>query len=442
MFHRLYCMSSPRPNRPRGEPTRDLVSANRRLMSMLGAAIAFSAAAGAADPEWPCWRGPNRDGRSPDIGLLKQWPEDGPPLVWKADGIGHGFATVSIGWGTIYTTGDVGGKLRLSAFGLDGRPKWQVDHDDAWAVPTPGSRATPTLHDGKLYLLSAHGLLGCRSATDGRLLWSRRMSEFGGKTPQWGYTESVLIHNAKAVVTPGGKQCIVALDPDTGETLWTSRGFDIPAEYGSCIAIERQPLTLLVGVTSGGLVGVRAANGQNLWPLNLTGGGSQDTSTPVFAADHVFWAGGYGRGATCIKIADNGSPTVAWTTGKDSSWQLGDFVIDRGHVYGHLDRHWMCLDLETGEEKWTEKGIGPGSITWADGMLYLFSERRGEAALAICTPEGFQLRGRFRVAGTGKSWAHPVVSGGRLYLRYDTTLYCFDIRSQQPFHKAAKPVAP
>ena len=254
---------------------------NHYPLTMLGVALALSAAVSAAEPDWPCWRGPNRDGRSPDTGLVKQWPEDGPPLVWNAAGIGHGFATVSIGWGTIYTTGDVDGKLRIFALGLDGKPKWQVDHDDAWATPTPGSRATPTLHAGRLYLLSAHGLLGCRSATDGRLLWSRRMSEFGGKTPQWGYTESVLIHDGKAIVTPGGKQCIVALDPDTGETVWTSRGLDVPAEYGSCIAIERKPFTLLAGVTSGGLVAVRADNGQSLWPSNITGGGSQDTSIPV-----------------------------------------------------------------------------------------------------------------------------------------------------------------
>lgn len=192
-------------------------------MTMLAAAAAFSAAAVAAEPEWPCWRGPHRDGRSPDTGLLKQWPEDGPPLAWKANGIGNGYSTVSIGWGSIYTTGEVDGQLRLFVFDLHGRPKWQVDHDDAWTGPTPGARATPTLHDGKLYLLSAHGLLGCRSAVDGQLLWSRRMSEFGGKTPKWGYSESVLIHDGKAIVTPGGKQCIVALDKDTARPFGRAR---------------------------------------------------------------------------------------------------------------------------------------------------------------------------------------------------------------------------
>ena len=406
------------------------IDRHRGLIVILCVTSAFSATAGAAEPDWLCWRGPTRDGRSPDTGLLKRWPKDGPPLVWKAEGVGKGYSTVSIGWGTIFTTGDVDGKLRLFAFGLDGKPKWQVDHDDAWVTPTPGSRATPTLHNGKLYLLSAHGLLGCRSATNGRLLWSRRMSEFGGKTPQWGYTESVLIHDGRAIATPGGKNCIVALNAETGETVWTSRGLDVPAEYGSCIAIERNPFTLLVGVTSGGLVAVRADSGQSLWPANITGGGSQDTSTPVFADNHLFWSGGHEKGATCIRVEDDGSPDVVWTTSKDGSWQLGDFVIDDGHVYGHLDRHWTCLDLKTGEEKWSEGSIGPGAITWADGMLYLFSERRGEAALVTCTPRRFELRGRFRVAGKGKSWAHPVVSGGRLYLRYDTTLYCFDVDSR------------
>ena len=111
---------------------------NHYPLTMLGVALTLSAAVSAAEPDWPCWRGPNRDGRSPDTGLVKQWPEDGPPLVWNAAGIGHGFATVSIGWGTIYTTGDVDGKLRIFALGLDGKPKWQVDHDDAWATSNSG----------------------------------------------------------------------------------------------------------------------------------------------------------------------------------------------------------------------------------------------------------------------------------------------------------------
>ena len=114
---------------------------------------------------------------------------------------------------------------------------------------------------------------------------------------------------------------------------------------------------------------VRADNGQSQWPANITGGGSQDTSTPVFANNHLFWSGGYGKGATCIRVGDDGSPDVAWATSKDSSWQLGDFVIDNGHIYGHLNRHWTCLDLKTGEEKWSERSIGPGAITWADGRL-------------------------------------------------------------------------
>jgi len=176
----------------------------------------------AADAEWPCWRGPSRDGRSPDAGLLKRWPEGGPKKLWQTDGIGTGYSTVSIGCGTIYTTGDVEGKLRLFAFDLAGKLKWQLDHDDAWLKPVPGARATPTLHRGKLYLMSGHGRVACRDASDGKLVWERRMSEFGGTVPTWGYAESVLIHDGKAIITPGGKHCIVALNAATGETVWTS----------------------------------------------------------------------------------------------------------------------------------------------------------------------------------------------------------------------------
>lgn len=186
--------------------------------------------AGQAQVDWPCWRGPGRDGRSPDTNLLKSWPKDGPRLLWKADGIGRGYSTVAIGWGTIYTTGDVNGKLCLFAFDLDGKLRWRQVQDDAWEKPVPGTRATPTLHEGKLYLVSGHGRVMCRNARDGKLIWQRRMGEFGGKVPTWGYSESVLVHDGKAVITPGGKQSIVALDEDTGRTIWVSQGINARAE--------------------------------------------------------------------------------------------------------------------------------------------------------------------------------------------------------------------
>jgi outer membrane protein assembly factor BamB len=257
------------------------------------------------------------------------------------------------------------------------------------------------------------------------------MSEFGDKTPKWGYSESVLIHDGKAIVTPGGKQCIVALDKDTGQNLWASQGIEVPAEYGSCIAVERKAFTMLVGVTDNGLVAVHAENGRNLWPKDTVPGGGEDTSTPVFVDDHLLWGAGFGKGVTCLKLDEGGSPTVAWATGKDSEWHLGDFVIDRGHVYGCLYRSWCCIELKTGDLRWAEKDFGRGSVCWADGMLYLFQEHDGVAALATCSPAGLEIRGKIQVDGKGKSWAHPVVVGGRLYLRYYTTLYCFDVNASE-----------
>jgi len=393
--------------------------------------VALCPGAMAADADWPCWRGPTRDGRSPDTGLLKQWPEAGPRKLWQADGIGSGYSTVSIGWGAIYTTGDVDGKLRLFALDLDGKAKWQIDHDNAWTQRKPlGARATPTLHDGRLYLLSGNGLLGCRDAGDGKLIWSRKMSEFGGKTPAWGYSESVLIHDGKAIVTPGGKQCIVALDAATGELAWTSEGLDAGAEYGSCIVVQRPNVTAIVGVTKPGMVAVRADNGQKLWTNDYSRGGGVNVPTPLFSDSHLFWPNGFSKGAICLRLDEDAMPAIAWTTDKDRECHLGDFVIDQGHLYGHHGGHWKCIELRTGKVKWAEKGVGNGSVTWADGMLYMFSESRGIAGLAVCTPEKYEPRGRFQVEGRGRSWAHPVVIGGRLYLRYDTHLYCFDVKTR------------
>ena len=343
--------------------------------------------------------------------------------------ISRGYSTVAIGWDTIYATGDVDGKLCLFAFGLDGKLRWRQVQDDAWAKPVPVARATPTLHEGKLYLMSGHGRVVCRNARDGKLIWQRRMSEFDGKVPTWGYTESVLVHDGKAVITPGGKQCIVALDKDTGRTVWVSRDINARAEYGSCIVVERKAVTMLVGVTKPGLVAVRADSGQKVWTNDYSRGGSVNVPTPLFADGHLFWPNGFDKGAICLRLGDDGIPTVAWTTDKDRECHLGDFIVDRGHLYGHHGGRWRCIELKTGEVKWAEKGIGNGSVCWADGMLYLFSESGGTAVLAVSTPEGFELRGYFRVEGKGRSWAHPVIAEGRLYLRDQDVLLCNDVRS-------------
>ena len=379
--------------------------------------------------DWPGWRGPNRDGKSPDTGLLKQWPAGGPKLLWEVNDIGKGFSTVAVTGGTVYTTGTVGNALVLFAFDLEGNLKWKVDHDQAYTKSHPGSRSTPMIDGGNLYLVSGNGLVGCYNATTGKPNWSAHMRQFGGGMPTWGYAESVLILDNLAVITPGGSNCLVALDKANGRLVWSTQGFNAQAQYGSCYAFTHQGATMIVTGTAEGLVCVDPRSSGLLWSNPFSAHNTANCPTPAFSDGYVFWANGYGKGGVCMKLEAGGRQVLAqqaWTT-KDMDCQHGGYVIHDGYIYGNHNNGWACLDLKTGRKMWEEGGVGKGSLCFADGMLYLFSESGGKAGLATCSPEGMQMKGEFSVQGSGPSWAHPVVIGGRLYLRYDTNLYCFDV---------------
>ncbi|HPM80103.1 MAG TPA: PQQ-binding-like beta-propeller repeat protein [Candidatus Anammoximicrobium sp.] len=384
----------------------------------------------AVSGEWLTFRGPNRDGKSPDQGLLKEWPEGGPKRLWKVSDIGKGWSGVAVAGGTVYVTGDVDDQLMLFAFDLDGQLKWKVDNGDKCDHGGySGARATPTIDGSNLYLLSGNGRLGCFDARSGAARWSKDAREFGGSCGGWGYAESVLISGDWAMFKPGGERCIVALDKQTGEPAWTSRDFSAGPEYSSCLAVTHGGIPQIITGTNQGLVSVRAGSGEVLWKNGFAAGNTANCPTPVYSDGYVFWANGYGKGGICMKLDDNGGASEAYTT-RDMDCHHGGYIIDNGHIYGNDGGAWKCLDLKTGDKKWAERAVGKGSVCWADGMLYLFSEENGEAALASCSPAGLEIKGKLKVDGEGPSWAHPVVIGSRLYLRYDKNLYCFDVKAR------------
>ncbi|MGA2034670.1 MAG: PQQ-binding-like beta-propeller repeat protein [Thermoguttaceae bacterium] len=387
-----------------------------------------SAASGAAQGEWPCWLGPNHDGKSPDTGLLKEWPSAGPTLLWKVTDLGQGYSSVAVAGGAVYVTGEKDNQLWIRAFDLAGKQKWRIEHGPSCqAGGQAGSRGTPTIDGRNLYLLSGAGLLGCFDTASGQPKWTCEAKQFGGGPGQWGYAESVLIWGDMAIFKPGGQNCIVALDKRTGQKIWASHGFSAGPEYGSCLPIFRDGQKLLVTGTNEGLMCVNAANGAFLWGNPFSAHNTANCPTPAYSDGYVFWANGYGKGGICIKVARGGKASQAWTT-PEMVCHHGGYVIDHGCIYGNHDNGWACLDLKTGRKMWQDKGVGKGSLCWADGMLYLLSEQSGHAALATCSPQGLRITGRVKVEGEGPSWAHPVVIGGRLYLRYDKNLYCFDVK--------------
>jgi outer membrane protein assembly factor BamB len=393
-------------------------------------AAAPTAGGKVAQHEWPWWMGPNYDARSTDTNLLKRWPPGGPALLWKATDVGQGFSSVSVARETVYVTGEKDGKLMLAAFDPQGKRKWEVEHGPAWTGDTPGARGSAAVDDDRLYAFSGVGLLGCFDAQSGEKKWSCDAKQFGGRPGQWGYAESPLVWGRLVIFKPGGESCIVALNKMTGEKVWASHGWAAGPEYGSCLPIYYDSRFLLVAGTSEGLVGLRAGTGERLWINKFAEHNTANCPTPVTSDGYVFWANGYGKGGICLKLGPGGKAGEAWTT-HDLVCHHGGYVIDNGYVYGNNEGEWSCLDLRTGRRIWSDKGVGKGSLCWADGMLYLFSEHNGQAALATCSPSGLTITGWVKVKGEGPSWAHPVVAGGRLYLRYDTNLYCFDVSAKE-----------
>ncbi len=321
----------------------------------------------------------------------------------------------------------------MSAFDMDGDLLWKIEADDAWTRSHPGSRSTPTIDGENLYLLSGNGVIGCWDSGTGEQKWTRKTSEFRGRPGGWGYAESILIHGNLVIVKPGGKNCIVALDKSTGETVWTSSGFDAKPEYSSCIFVEYEGVPMIITGTKSGIVGIDARDDDLLWQNDWSAGNTANCPTPAYADGYVFWSNGYGKGGIWLRLRKDGDGVTAdeaWTT-KELVCHHGGYIIRDGYIYGNHSGGWACLKLDTGEVQWQERAVGKGSLCFADGMLYLFGEKGGKAGLGTCSPEGMEVRGTFAVEGDGPSWAHPVVTGGRLYLRYATHLYCFDVAAAQ-----------
>ncbi|MBA4388292.1 MAG: polyvinylalcohol dehydrogenase, partial [Verrucomicrobia bacterium] len=343
------------------------------LFSMLTSATCVCAA------DWPCWQGSNRDARSADTGLLKEWPAGGPTQVWKVSDLGKGFTSVAVSKDVIYTTGDVGEDLTIYAYDSKGVQKWKAVQGPAFTRKGnyPGSRSTPAIDNGKLYVLGGLGLLACHDITaDGKQLWKRDLvKEFGGGVPNWGYTESPLILDNMVIVTPGGKTAIIALDKNTGKEIWQSDA-QAGANYSSAIVIKEKDAAIIAQGTGDGIFVVDAKDGKKIWSNPFSAKNTANAATPAYADGFLFWANGYGKGGRCFKVEHKDGKwniTDAWPT-KDMVCHHGGYIIEKGYIYGNHNNGWSCIELASGTTKWTQPGVGKGSICFADGMLYMYNE--------------------------------------------------------------------
>jgi outer membrane protein assembly factor BamB len=426
--------------------------------SFLVAACAADApprAAKGAAADWPQWRGPNRDGISLDTGLIKDWSAQQPKLLWTADGVGEGFASVSVAGDRVYTSGSrERGQAVTCLSASDGKILWQSAISDAVTGDggKKGTKSTPTIDGDRVYVVSTDGRIACLNAAHGSLVWSKefRATWSGRMMSGWGYSESPLVDGDRVLCTPGASDAmIVALDKLTGDEVWRSKVPQIGdagrdgAGYSSIVVSHGGGVKQYVQLIGRGVIGVRASDGKFLWGYNQVANGTANIPTPIVSGDFIFASTGYGDGGSVLLKLAKGrdgvkAEEVYYHPAKVMQNHHGQMVLKDGYVYfGHKHGQGfpICIEVATGKIAWGGNTRGPGNgsaaITYADGNL-VFRYQSGEVALIEATPDGYHLKGSFKpdYVSSQPCWAQPVVIGGRLYLRDQDKLMCYDVRSQ------------
>lgn len=391
--------------------------------------------------EWPCFHGLDRRNKSNETGLMNTWPNGGPELLWSVSGLGEGYASVAIADGLIYTAGIVENQTYVFAYDLDGKLIWQKPNGSAWKVQVSwargydGPRSTPTYDNGTVYHLSEAGRLTAYDAKTGDVIWSRDlMNDFMAEMSDYGYAESVLIDGNNLYVRPAGRKGFQAcLNKMTGETIWTNT--DIPGlyAYNSAVLHYFGGYHQLIGASSSCYYGIDTETGELLWKIDFANQLGINCTDAVVYNEYVLMSNGLGGGTMLVRLKSSGKTITAekvWHTDLMDNYH-GGIIFHNGYVYGSGDRSrgWFCLELLTGKQMW-KSPPSMGSLTFADGFLYVYNEN-GTMKLVKASPDKYEETGEFQVprGGGGPYWAHPVVCGGRLYLRHADQLYAYDIGS-------------
>jgi outer membrane protein assembly factor BamB len=400
---------------------------------LAGVLLLSIAALHAAD--WPQWQGPDRTRLSKETGLLKQWPAGGPTVVWTATGVGGGYGSMAVAGDRVFVQGVRGRNSVVIALNrADGKEVWSKALGASRADSRgPGPRGTPTVDGDRLYVLSENGDLLCVKI-DGTAVWQRNiLRDFRGRQPNWLISESPLVDEAHVVVMPGGPGAgIVKLDKMTGATVWTTKELSDPASYSSIIAADVNGVRTYLAFTATAGVGVRASDGKLMFRYPNAANYVANVATPIFSDNKVFFSSAYGTGGGLLDLTvQNGEVRAneVYFTRSMNNHHGGVLLVD-GYLYGFNDSILVCLEFATGKMMWRDRSVGKGSVTYADGHLYIQGEDN-IVGLAEATPSDYREKGRFRIPDKGlPSWAHPVISDGRLYIRNQDTILVYDIRAR------------
>ncbi len=390
------------------------------------------------------FRGVGRTGiYNQETGLLKEWPADGPEMLWSIEDIPIGHSSLSSAYNMLYFTGRRDTVAVLTALDLNGKIKWQTDFGRAWNAAFPNSRSTPTIENERLYVSSGYGDLACVNAINGELIWQvPAMDKFEGNYGRWGIAESLLILDDKVFFTTGGeKTTMVALDKLTGETIWMSESLHDKNSYASPILIQDEDKKLIVNVTENYVIGVNPDDGEIFWQFSFgsfaggRGRANINCNSPVYADGELFITGGYDHRNVKLSLSKNWKKVYfEWSDDvldvhHGGTVKLGDYVYGTNWENNGMGR-WVCLDWKTGEIKYETEWFNKGSIISAEGLLYCYDEKFGNIGIAKATPEKFDIISSFKIplGSKGPYWTHPVIKDGVLYVRHGDALMAYNIK--------------
>jgi hypothetical protein len=384
--------------------------------------------------DWPQWRGPNRDGVSAERGLLKSWPASGPPLAWRAAGAGEGYSSFAVSGDRLYTLGARQTSEYVMAFNVaDGKKLWETRLGNRFTNDRgDGPRGTPTVDGTRLYAYGASGDIAALDLATGKPVWSVNViKQFGGSNIQWGLSESPLVLSDRILINAGGPDAsIVALKKADGSVLWKTQSDE--AGYSSALLHEIGGIRQAIFFTGQRALGVDVANGRLLWSYDRVSNPTANIATPIASGNRVFLSSDYGTGAALLELTPAGNRIDAREVyfTKDMRNHHASSVLVDGYLYGFSAAIFTAMKFDSGQVAWRDRSVGKGSVIFADGRLYLFSENR-VVGLAEANPAEYREHGRFTIrTGSLPTWSHPVVSGGRLYVRDQDTIYAYDVRAR------------
>jgi outer membrane protein assembly factor BamB len=392
--------------------------------------------------DWTVFHGLQGDNKSPDTGLLKKWSSGGPKLLWTADTLGFGYSSVSVAGDRIFTNGNVGDLTMVFCLDNDGKEIWKKDNGPAHTADRtyPGTRSTPTVDGDVVYDASPLGQVTCYNATNGEKIWSKNLlQEYEAPMPRWILGHSIVVDGDTIICMVGGAKALaVALNKKTGAPV---RVYANPAGFATAYAtpyfFEFEGVRCLALLTGDTVEGYDAKTTKHLFTIPWKNMRTTNVTMPIYKDGHLFLSTGYGFGTKGFKLTKNADGTMKaeeqWYEQRFDNHHHG-LVLVGDHVYGTTSGgNWCAVNFLTGEMGYSVRPVGEqGSVHFADGLIYVLSENSRTVILWEPNPKEFIERGRFVLPNEAdrKSWAHPVVINGKLYLRHAQYLYCYDVKAE------------